>query len=179
MPFLRTVALTALLCLVAAGPTLAESTVVMTDDGRKILLRSNGTWELFEEAAAKAAGKAVLTLERRENLPNGCRIGLRMQNDLAAQIRTLVLRFTAYKNETIAFETVSRGYSYIKPTMSQYQEVSFRGITCDEISSVEVFAARNCHIGDLTKYSATAEDCLQLLSVNPSEIMVISRRQLN
>jgi len=89
------------------------------------------------------------------------------------------LRFTAYKNETIAFETVSRGYSYIKPTMSQFQEVSFRGITCDEITSVEVFAARNCHIGDLTKYSASAEDCLQLLTVRPSDIMVISRRQLN
>lgn len=157
----------------------AESVIATMADGQKVILRANGTWVLFEEAAAQAEGKAVLTLEKRQSLANGCRIGLRMQNDLPAQIRTLVLRFTAYKGGTIPFETVSRGYSYIKPTKSQYQEVTFRGITCDEVSSVEVFAARNCHIGDLTKYSASADDCLNLLSVNPSEQMVVTRRQLN
>ena len=172
--------LTALLLAFAVAATAqAESVIATMDDGQKVILRANGTWVLYEEAAAKAEGKAVLTLEKRRSLANGCRIGLRMQNDLAAQIRTLVLRFTAYKDGTVPFETVSRGYSYIKPTMSQYQEVTFRGITCDEVSSVEVFAARNCHIGDLTKYSATADDCLKLLSVNPSDMMVITRRQLN
>lgn len=177
MPYRLICLVATMLCLGLASNAHAESTVVTTDDGRKILLRSNGTWEPFEEAAAKAAGKAVLTLEKRANLPRGCRIGLRMQNNLAAQIRTLVLRFTAYKDGSIPFETVSRGYTYIKPTMSQYQEVTFRGITCDEVSSVEIFAARNCHIGDLTKYSATADDCLQLITVNPSDRMVLSRRQ--
>jgi hypothetical protein len=162
--------------LAAANLATAASMIATTEDGLKVLLRDNGTWIPFDEAQRQSAGRAVLTLEQRTDLPAGCRLGLRMQNDLPAPIRSLVVRFTAYKDD-IPFETVSRGYSSIKPTMSQYQEVAFRGIACGEISAVEVFAARNCHVGDLTKYSASANDCLQLITVTPSELMPLARRQ--
>lgn len=170
----RLIALLALLATAQAG--LADITATMAD-GRKVVLRDNGTWALAKDANAETPHAAVLTLEKRFDLAHGCRIGLRLQNDLPAQIRTLVLRFTAYKGELIPFETVSRGYSYIKPTTSQYQEVDFRGISCDEITSVEVFAARNCHVGVLTKYSADADACLKLFTVAPSDIMAVSRRK--
>jgi hypothetical protein len=168
---------------VLAAVTLFVSSVAQADvkattsDGREVLLRPNGTWIPVEQAKPDRPRLAVLTLEKRADLPRGCRIGLRLQNDLGASIRTLVLRFTAYKDGDIPFETVSRGYSYVKPTTSQYQEVTFRGIACDDVSFVEIFAARNCHVGELTKYSADAEDCLQLFEVTPSEQMVLSKRQ--
>ncbi len=166
------------LILLLAAQHLGADTQATTTDGRAVLLRDNGTWVYAaEQSDAATPAVAMLTLEKRADLAHGCRIGLRLQNDLPAQIRTLVLRFTAYKGDAIPFETVSRGYSYLKPTTSQYQQVDFRGIRCDEISSVEVFAARNCHVGELTKYSATAADCLKLFEVNDSDIMVITRRR--
>ena len=165
-----------LILLLNTQHVMADLTVT-TPDGRQVILHDNGTWSLAPAGeGAKAQRSASLTLEKKFDLPRGCRLGLRLQNDLSAQIRSLVLRFTAYKGEQIPFETVSRGYSYIKPTTSQYQEISFRGIACDEISSVEVAAARNCHVGDLTKYSAEASDCLNLVDVTVSDILPIAKR---
>ena len=163
--------------LTLATQIAAADMAAITADGRKVLLRDNGTWEFTDKSAGDSGEpRAILTLEKKFNLARGCRLGLRLTNDLSAQIRSLVLRFTAYKEAQVAFETVSRGYSYIKPTVSQYQEISFRGITCDEITSVAVSAARNCHVGELTKYSASKERCLQLIEVQPSDILPIAKR---
>lgn len=169
--------LTGLLTLALIAQATVADTTATTSDGREVILRDNGTWSFVQEDTDQDAPRyATLTLEKRFDLSRGCRLGLRLQNDLAAQIRTLVLRFTAYKGEQIPFETVSRGYSYIKPTTSQYQEISFRGIRCDEISAVAVSAARNCHVGELTKYSASAERCLELIEVTPSEQLPLAKR---
>jgi hypothetical protein len=148
----------------------------VTADGRKVVLRDNGTWAFIQPGNRDdAPSVATLTLKNKVNLAGGCRLGLTLHNDLSAQIRSLVLRFTAYKGDQLAFETVSRGYSNVKPTNSQYQQVSFRGIGCDEIRSVSVSAARNCHVGDLTKYSATAKRCLGLIEVAPSSLLPIAK----
>ena len=168
---------TGFLALALATQIAAADMTAITADGRKVLLRDNGTWEFSDKSVSDGGGQqAVLTLEKKFDLARGCRLGLRLTNDLSAQIRSLVLRFTAYKDAQVAFETVSRGYSYIKPTVSQYQEISFRGITCDEITSVAVSAARNCHVGELTKYSASKERCLQLIEVEPSDMLPIAKR---
>ncbi len=165
-----------LFALVLAAQAASADITATTADGRKVLLHDNGTWVFAHPGnEGDKAQRATLTLENRINLAHGCRLGLRLQNNLTAQVRSLVLRFTAYKGEGIPFETVSRGFSYIKPTASQYQEINFRGIGCDDISSVEVTAARNCHVGDLTKYSATEEHCLKLVHITASEMMPIGK----
>lgn len=163
----------ALVLVLATQVTLADI-LATTVDGRQVVLRDDGRWEYLQQADGERRA-ALLSLENSSELARGCRLGLRLQNDLLAQVRTLVLRFTAYKGEGIPFETVSRGFSFIKPTMSQYQEIDFRGIRCDEISAVEVRAARNCHVGDLTKYSASARDCGALVEVLPSEILPFAK----
>lgn len=150
-------------------------TMATTADGRKVVLHDDGRWSPVETSTDGAERHARLVLENKVDLANGCRLGLRLHNDLAAQVRTLVLRFTAYKGAGIPFETVSRGYSYIKPTATQYQEISFRGIACGEISAIEVAAARNCHVGELTKYSADEENCLKLVDVAASEVLPIAK----
>jgi hypothetical protein len=171
MPYLRPIQ--ALILALAAGAAGAD-TMATTVDGRQVLLRDDGRWE-YMQPDTRAERSALLSLENRAELARGCRLGLRLQNDLVAQIRTLVLRFTAFKGDGIPFETVSRGFSFIKPTVSQYQEIDFRGITCDEISAVQVTAARNCHVGDLTKYSASADDCAALVEVIPSDILPFAK----
>ena len=169
---------TVILALLLAAQITAADVTITIPDGRQVLLRDNGTWSVVEESDnAETRTYASLTVERKFELPRGCKYGLRLQNDLSARIRTLVLRFTAYKGDQIPFETVSRGFSYIKPTASQYQEIKFRGIQCDEITAIEVFAARNCHVGELTKYTAEAHHCLNLVEVKPSEIVPITKRK--
>lgn len=131
-------------------------------------------YALADLTAVTADGRQV-TLHSKSELSRGCRLGLCPKNNLSAQILTLVLRFIAYKDERIAFETVSRGYSYIKPTNSQSQEISFRSIRCDEVRSVDMSAARNCHVGELTKYSASPQRCLEPIQVVPSKPLPIAK----
>jgi len=159
--------------LLLASASIADIEAT-TSDGKKVRLNKNGTWQYILEGEKEATpAMAKLILEKRQELPNGCRLGLRMHNDTNDQVRSLVLRFTALKPGNISFETVSRGYSYIKPTASQYQEIRFRGLSCDEIDKVQVHAAHNCHVGELTKYSASEERCLELVDVKESSKLTI------
>ena len=159
-------------CLLATGIAQADLKAT-TDDGRKVLLKENGLWEFVDEAKDPEEIKALLQLELRETYHLSCRLGLRLSNNLGTPIRSLVLRFTAYKPGGFEFETVTRGYSRIKPTKHQYQQIRFRGLTCEEIDKVQVRAARNCHVGELTKYNASPEACLSLVRTEPSELMTI------
>lgn len=157
-----------------AGSASAELTAT-TEDGREVVLRSNGTWSFASEVEPAGTPVAKLTVLRHESVSNGCVIGLELQNDLNELIRTLVLRFTAYRGPEVKFDTVSRGYSFVRPTLRDYEEIQFRGITCEDITSVEVSAARNCHVGDLTKFSSDPGDCLALFEIAPTNMLVITK----
>jgi len=165
--------LTLLLSGLLASTAAHADIQATTKDGRSVLLKDNGLWEFVTENATAEEPKANLKLEKLEDIPNGCRLGLRLNNQLNAHIRTLVLRFTAYKEGDIAFETVSRGYSFIKPTKNQYQEIRFRDLSCKDIDKVQVQAAHNCHVGELTKYSASEDACLDLVRVAESKLKTI------
>lgn len=165
--------ITCLLLAVAASAGAGQQATL--DDGRKVLLKDDGRWEYLtpEDAETEDQHHAGLKVERRETIPQGCRLGLRLQNDLTSRIRSLVLRFTAYKPGPIAYETVSRGFSHIKPTDNQYREIRFRDIACEEIAQIQVHGAKNCHVGELTKYSDGEDTCLSLVHVNDSDLIKI------
>lgn len=150
-----------------------------TEDGRQVILRPNGTWIPAGAQQESGEGKAVLTLETLEPRSRVCRLGWRLQNNTPETIRSLVLRFTAYIDGNILFETVSRGFTFVRPTLGQFQEIDFRGITCDEIKSIEVSSARNCDVGQLTRFSATPGDCLDIVKLTPSNLLPVVKTQSN
>ena len=164
-----------LLALILATPALADQKAV-TGDGRSVLLRDDGRWEFLDGPAEETPRTATLTLERMENLPQGCRIGLRLYNGLTDRIDSLVLHLDVYKPGQIRFETETRGFSYINPTASQYKAVLLRGIACPEIDHVEVEVARNCHVGEITKYSLDRNACARLVEVRASEHLKILKK---
>lgn len=168
-------ALLALLLWTVPWSTAVAGQQATLDDGRKVLLKDDGRWEYLtpEDNEPDKPLQAVLTVERRQTIPQGCRLGLRLQNDLTTRIRSLVLRFTAYKAGPIAYETISRGFSLIRPTDSQYREIRFRNVPCEEIVHVQVHGAENCHVGDLTKYTEDADPCLSLVKVADSNLIKI------
>lgn len=170
--FLNFAWLSSLLLLPLAA---AAELTATTEDGRDVLLRENGTWSFVNEAGEKPKRIATLTVIRHESVSNGCVIGLELDNQLNELIRTLVLRFTAYLGPDVKFDTVSRGYSFVRPTLTSYEEIQFRGITCEDIASVEVSAARNCSVGELTKFSSDPWDCLELIEVAPTNRLAITK----
>ena len=57
-----------------------------------------------------------------------------------------------------------------------YTEISFSGISCDDIKYVRVHGADHCEIGELNKFSPEKGKCLQLVEVEPSDKIVIFKR---
>lgn len=147
----------------------------LTDDGRRVLLKDDGSWE-YVRAGDEPAGQIRLSLEKVESLSQGCRLGLRLHNGHSIRIDSLVLHVSAFKPGPILYETVTRGFAFIKPTLSQYKPVMFRGIQCNEIEHVEVEPARNCSIGELTKYSEDRSLCSRLVTVETSDQLTILKR---
>jgi hypothetical protein len=166
--------LAALLPLAAAGADFE----VTAPDGRRILLKADGTWRYVdadEKAPAvdkpKATGEAVLALERRAEAGPNCRFGLRLANNTNYEIRNIVPYFSAYRANGVLYETLSIGFYSINPGNNQYREVLFRGITCQEISRLQVSGGSRCEMGDLDRFSYVAGACLERVRVVPSELL--------
>lgn len=153
--------LSVLIAAQAWGATL-EAT---TKSGKKVLLNENGTWAYASAIKADNTPPVKLEMILRKPVPNGCRFGFRMTNGLHYRIDSFVLVFTAFKPGNIPYETVSRGWSYIKPTLNQYQEVLFRGVECDEVDKLQITSAKYCDAGDLTRYTADEQTCLELIDL--------------
>jgi len=173
----------------AAGALLAAAMIfgasaaradfeVTGPDGRRILLKDDGTWRYVDAAAkeqkkkdGEATGDAVLTLlYRKESGPN-CRFGLRLANNLPYEIDNIVPTFSVFRADGVLYETKGRGFFSVKPGNSQDREVEFRGITCNEIKRLQVGGGDRCGMGELTRFSAQSGECLARVRVVASDIL--------
>ena len=147
-------------------------------DGRRILLKDDRTWQYLPDdgkaaAAAKSDDEAVLVLERMSPLGNGCQLAVRLENKLAYEIRSLVPYYSVYRAGDVLYDTSSggQGFSAIRPGDSQRREIEFQGIACNAISRVRIAGGGRCAMGDLDRFSATAEQCLGRVRVVGSDLV--------
>ena len=169
--------------LFVAGMTLAAAVLadfeVTGPDGRRILLKDNGTWQYAQTndkdrtADKSQGGEAILVLERVSQRGSGCQIDVRLENKLPYEIRSLVPYYSAYRANGVIYDTVSgaQGFGSIKPGDKQSRPIEFAGIPCNEISRVQIVGGGRCQMGDLDKFSATPEQCLARVRVVASDLM--------
>ena len=170
----------ALLFLGALAPLSAARAdfEVTGPDGRRILLKDDGTWRHLDAAPPEPSkekpaetGEAVLSLERRTEVGPNCRFGLRLVNDFPYEIQSIVPEFAAYRPNGVLYEIVSVGFASMKPGNTQYREILFRGITCNEIARVQVTGGDRCVMGDLDRFSNEPGRCLARVRVVPSDLV--------
>ena len=147
-------------------------------DGRRILLKDDGTWRHLdattkEESKDKprVTGEGVLTLERRTEVGPNCRFGLRLQNNTNYEIQNIVPSFSVYRANGVLYETRTLGFYSINPGNSLYREVLFQGITCQQIARLQVSGGERCVMGDLEKFSSIGGACLDRVRVVPSDLV--------
>jgi hypothetical protein len=147
-------------------------------DGRRIMLKDDGTWRYVEQAGgdndkAKEEGEATLQLERKTPRGNGCLYSLRLVNKLPYEIRSLVLYYSAYRANGVIYDTVAAqsSFGFLKPGDQQQREVQFNGIGCDDIDRVQVGGGDRCVMGDLDKFSAAKGQCLARVRVVESDLV--------
>ena len=148
-------------------------------DGRRILLKDDGTWRYVDATGnppggdAKEQGEAILTLERRIERGNNCRFEVRLVNSLPYEIRSLVPYYSAYRADGVLYDTVSSGASFaaMKPGDTLRREFDFVGIPCREIARVQVGGGDRCNMGDLDKFSEAKGQCLARVRVVASDLV--------
>jgi hypothetical protein len=165
-----------LVSLAPLSPARADFEVA-APDGRRILLKDDGTWRYVDadKEAPKdrpvVTGEGVLTLERRTEVGPNCRFGLRLQNDTNVKIDNIVPTFSVYRGNGVLYESRTLGFYSINPGNNLYREILFQGITCQEIVHLQVSGGDRCVVGDLDKFSATGGECLQRIRVVPSDLV--------
>ena len=149
---------------------------VAAPDGRRVLLKDDGTWtyqNAKEAVAAKIQPKdeAVLQLEQKVERGPHCRVVMRLDNNLSYEIVQIVPSFSAYRANGTKHETVSVGFQSIRPGDTLQRAVEFTRIACADIVRVQVSDADRCEMGELIKFSPPNGQCLARLRVAPSSLM--------
>lgn len=150
-------------------------------DGRRILLKGDGTWRYQLQDAKdaeqqkdkpKETAEAILRLQRKtEAAADSCRFELSLVNNLPYEIRQFVPVFAAHRPNGIVYDTVSSGFFSIKPGNSQTQEIVFRGIACRDIARLKVEGGDRCQMGDLDRFSGDQGKCLARIRVVESTLV--------
>ena len=165
---------------VALSPAAQADFELTGPEGRRILLKDDGTWRYVQakdqdqaEGKAKGEGEAVLLLERKMERGSSCGFALRLVNNLPYEIGSLVPYYSAYRANGVIYDTVASGSSFtaLRPGNQQSREIEFTGITCKDIARVQVVGGDRCEMGDLNKFSEGKGRCLARIRVAESELV--------
>ena len=165
--------------MVLSRPARADVELA-TPDGRRVLLRDNGTWQWLEpkekdkaQAEPRIQGEAVLTLERKIERGRNCGFAVRLVNNFPYEIKSLVPYYSAYRANGVIYDTVSSGGSFaaMRPGDALNREFEFVGIPCQDIVRVQVVGGDRCDMGELDKFSAAKGECLARVRVVASDIV--------
>ena len=177
---------TAALLLVAAmalSPFVQPADFEVTGpDGRRILLKDDGSWRYVEdkdkEAAKdkpndkpKVAGEVLLRVERKTEIGGSCRYELKLVNNLRYEIRSIAPTFSAHRANGVVYDSVLAIFQAIRPGDTQYREIQFRGIACQDIARVQVVGSDRCVMGDFDRFSVADGKCLARIRILPSDLV--------
>ena len=165
---------TGLLLCVSAGFATAVLDLV-TEEGDRVRLYDDYTWEYIETQDSEVEPRISLNLVSKITQGDNCVFGIKLQNDAPYPIVSLVPQFAAHIKDDILFDNVFIPFQNIKPTLSQYQKLIFKRVTCEEITRVEVHGGDRCNMEELTKYSTDKGACLQRVKVVPSSLIEFAK----
>lgn len=172
----------ALGALVLAGSCLpaAWADFELTDSqGRRILLKDDGTWRYVEAQApdgaasepAKEQPQAELALERRLDVPGGCRFEFALSNTLPYEIRSFVPEFSVHRPNGVAYSAQTVSFGPVRPGDQIRRALRFAGIGCADIARLQVQGGDRCDMGDLNKFSDVRGECLARVRLLPTDLL--------
>lgn len=147
----------------------------ITDDGRRVILKQDHTWDFITLVEGDPQDSAVLTVLEVTDLEGACRLKLHLKNNLPMKIVHLVPRMNIYNHEGVLFDSVSKSFAGLRPGKDKYTHVQFDGLGCTQIGLVKIVSAARCRMGDLDIWNAEEGKCLSRLHLMPTDLINISK----
>jgi len=147
----------------------------VTADGRRILLKSDHTWEFVEFQQGDPATSAVLTVTKVWDMQDACKIQFRLQNNLGYRIGAIVPRFAVQNMDGVVYVSPSISFNGILPTDRKHTEIQISGLGCHEISHLKLIDAARCRMGDIDQWNEKEGECLSHIYLEPSQEINISK----
>lgn len=167
-----------ILVAVVAGWAVAQTAGVdieaTTSDGRRALLKADGTWS-FAPAASEPEVQAELQLQSRGPMPGGCQFQFNLRNRLAYEIRSLVPDFRVIRKGGTTYVEHNIGFGGVLPGDEQQRTLRVRGLECAEIEKLQVIGGDRCDMGDLNKFTEGKGLCLARVKVQPSQLVTLEK----
>ncbi len=175
-------AATGLSLALVLGPAPARADFEVTGaDGRRILLKDDGTWRYLEDkpvepAQAASAPEAPppvaeIRVVAKADTPAGCQFDLPVSNTLPYEIRSLVPEFAAIRASGVVYATQAAAFLGIKPGDDLRRSVRFGGIRCADIDKLTVQGGDRCVMGELERYGGAKGACLARLKVVAGDLV--------
>lgn len=177
------VLLVALLPGMATAQTPGTDLEATTSDGRRVLLKADGSWAFVPPAATAAAASAPapaasvpavpaeLELVGRNPVPGGCHVHLSLHNKLDYEIRTLVPDFRIVRKGGPTYVEQSLGFGRLLPGDRQQRTLRVSGLDCAAIEKIQVTGGDRCDMGELHRFSEGKGLCLARVRVLPSAVI--------
>jgi hypothetical protein len=108
----------------------------------------------------------VLSVHMKKEYPDACMLGMMLTNNLDMKVTNLSLRLTAFIRGDVKYDAITRNFTEVKPTESQYREATFTQIKCSEIDYIGITDPGRCAIGeDMNRFTAAPGDCAKFVDV--------------
>ena len=167
LPHARPVRVTGLGGLTLALPLLITGCADMATDIGLMSKTQSRPPEAERQPPVTSSGRpaAVLSIHARTAYPGACRYGMTLTNNLPYMITDLSFRLTAIIDGNVPFDNQSKSFSQLRPTGQQYREITFQGVTCDQIKRIEVSDPGRCTLDKLNRFTANPGDCAKFTDV--------------
>jgi hypothetical protein len=118
----------------------------------------------------------VVSIHMKKEFPDACMLGMTFTNNLDIKVTNLSIRLTAYINGNVKYDAITRNFTEVKPTESQYREITFTQIRCDEIDFIGITDPGRCAIGEeMNRFTAQPGDCAQFVDVAVSPHITVRK----
>ncbi|HCS90442.1 MAG TPA: hypothetical protein DIW77_10400 [Chromatiaceae bacterium] len=108
----------------------------------------------------------VLSVHLKKEFPDACMLGMTLTNNMDIKVTNLSVRLTAFIRGNVKYDAITRNFTQIKPTESEYREATFMKIKCSEIDFIGVTDPGRCAIGeDMNRFTAAPGDCAKFVDV--------------
>jgi hypothetical protein len=129
-----------------------------------------------EPVTSTGRKSVVVSIHMKKEFPDACMLGMTFTNNLDVKVTNLSIRLTAYINGSVKYDAITRNFTEVKPTESQYREATFTQIRCDEIDYIGITDPGRCAIGeDMNRFTTQPGDCAKFVDVAVSPIITVRK----